>query len=71
MFTLAICTILNGFTQVNINILLIQSYHTTCVSFSCEFNIADKIPNAYEFSPTILSSQIICLNCYILSSKAI
>ena len=37
MFTLAICTILNGYTQVNIKILLIQSYHTTCVSFSCEF----------------------------------
>ena len=38
MFTLAICTILNGYTQVNIKRLLIQSYHTTCVSFSCEFN---------------------------------
>ena len=37
MFTLAISTILNGYTQVNIKILLIQSYHTTCVSFSCEF----------------------------------
>ena len=37
MFTLAICTILNGYTQVNIKILLIQGYHTTCVSFSCEF----------------------------------
>ena len=39
MFTLAICTIVNGYTQVNIKILLIQSNHTTCVSFSCEFNI--------------------------------
>ena len=38
MFTLAICTILNGFTQVNIKILLIQSYHTTCVSFSCDIS---------------------------------
>ena len=38
MFTLAICTILNGYTQINIKILLIQSYHTTCVSFSCEFS---------------------------------
>ena len=28
---------LKGYTQVNIKILLIQSYHTTCVSFSCEF----------------------------------
>ena len=34
MFTLA----MNGYTQVNIKILLIQSYHTTCVSFSCEFS---------------------------------
>ena len=39
MFTLAICTILNGYTQVNIKILLLQSYHTTCVSFSCEFSL--------------------------------
>ena len=38
MFTLNICTNLNGYSQVNIKILLIQSYHTTCVSFSCEFN---------------------------------
>ena len=37
MFTFAIRTILNGYTQVNIKILLIRSYHTTCVSFSCEF----------------------------------
>ena len=37
MFTLAICIILNGYTQVNIKILLNKSYHTTCVSFSCEF----------------------------------
>ena len=40
MFTPAICTILNGYTQVNIKILLIQCYHTTCVSFSCEFMYA-------------------------------
>ena len=39
MFTLAICTILNGYTQVDIKIVLIQSYHTTCVSFSCEFSL--------------------------------
>ena len=39
MCTLAICTIFNGYTQVNIKILLIQTYHTTCVSFSCEFII--------------------------------
>ena len=38
MFTLAICTFFNGYTQVNIKNLLIQSYHTTCVSFSCEFS---------------------------------
>ena len=48
MFTLAICTILNGYTQVNIKILLIQSYNTTCVSFSCEFIymfvVADRLP---------------------------
>ena len=37
MFTLSICTILNGYTQVNIKSLLIQTYHTTCVSFSFEF----------------------------------
>ena len=37
MFSLAICTILNRYTQVHIKILLIQSYHTTCVYFSCEF----------------------------------
>ena len=33
----ALPPILNGYTQVNIKILLIQTYHTTCVSFSCEF----------------------------------
>ena len=43
MFTLAICTILNGYTQVNVKMLLIQSYHTTCVSFSCEFTYATRI----------------------------
>ena len=37
MFTLAICAILNGYTQVNIKILLIQTYHTTRVPFSCQF----------------------------------
>ena len=37
MITLAKCTILNGYTQVDIKILLIQSYQITCVSFSCEF----------------------------------
>ena len=45
MFTLAICTILNGYTRVNIKILLIQSYHTTCVSFSCEFYVLKKVFN--------------------------
>ena len=43
MFTLAICTILNGYTQVNRKKLLIQSYHTTCVSFSCEFICISRI----------------------------
>ena len=37
MFTLAICPILNGYTQVVSKILLIQTNHTTCVSFSCQF----------------------------------
>ena len=38
MFTLAICQILNGYAQVFFSkILLIQTYHTICVSFSCQF----------------------------------
>ena len=37
MFTLAIYTILYDYTQVNLKILLIQSNHTSTVSFSCEF----------------------------------
>ena len=59
-FTLAICTILNGYTQVNIKILLIQSYHTTCVSFSCEFSMSI---NQY------LCLTITCLSC--IGSKLI
>ena len=43
MFTLAICTILNDYTQVNIKILLMQTYHTSCVSFSCQFILVAKV----------------------------
>ena len=46
MFTLATCTIFNGYTQVNIKILLIQTNHTTCVSFSCQFIWTDIVENA-------------------------
>ena len=38
MFTLAICTILNGYTQVVIQNFTDTNLPCTCVSFSCEFN---------------------------------
>ena len=58
MFTLAICTILNGCTQVNIKILLIQRYHTTCVSFSCGFSTIHLL-SKYENSSMELSSVVV------------
>ena len=50
MFTLAICTILNGSTQVNIKILLIQSYHTTCVMMRIGIRISS--PRRFWYTPT-------------------
>ena len=49
MFTLPICPILNGYTQVFFLKLLIQTYHTTCVSFSCEFK---SLRMSFQFSKT-------------------
>ena len=37
MFTLAICAILMSIHKLFSKTLLIQRYHTTCVSFSCQF----------------------------------
>ena len=42
MFTLAICTILMAIHKLFSKILLIQTYHTTCVSFSSQFNTHPK-----------------------------
>ena len=59
MFTLAICTILKAFTQVNIKILLIQSYHTTCVSFSCEFILKSDRCSVflYSYSTFVIAAE--------------
>ena len=63
MFTLAICTILNGDTQVDIKILLIQTYHTTCVSFSCQF-IFDEIMDVLVTSEVLKSECLQKMSLY-------
>ena len=39
--------------RVNIKILLIQSYHTTCVSFSCEFSYKSERPGKIVYTESI------------------
>ena len=44
MFTLAICPILMAIHKLFSKILLMQTYHTTCVSYSCQLIKKSQVP---------------------------
>ena len=69
MFTLTICSILNAIHKLFSKILLIlQTYHTTCVSFSCEFTCKCNA-TSYRTMTRICDDGIYC-NIPVLSKPA-